>query len=149
MHRRSKWLVLVVLLAYALFASGFVFEITKSVITDRIDTPYSFSFSQHRINLIGIQNSDDIAAAEWLAKTEDIPIQTDYNGALLIYGYGLYNRYANLDYMEKRFVFVTAWSEENGKWSVGNNGGTRTFRDLSQYDHEVFRSGNTIVYVEE
>jgi len=61
-----NFLVLVVLIPYFLFTSGFVFEVTGHEVIDKIDSPYSIALSSHRVDVSGVFNWQDGAGADWL-----------------------------------------------------------------------------------
>ena len=67
MAKKASIIVCILLLAYFIFTSGLVFEVTASDTMDRVDMPYSIAMSGERTGAIGIYNEDDIACAEWLA----------------------------------------------------------------------------------
>jgi uncharacterized membrane protein len=66
-----KFVTLAVLIPYFLFTSGFVYEVTGQKVTDKIDTPYSIALSSYRLDLAGVFNLQDGAAAQWLAQSVD------------------------------------------------------------------------------
>ena len=149
MRRTSIVIISVALLAYYLFTSGFVFEVSKSTTTNFIDLPYSFSFSAQRVNLIGIATQDDLKGAEWLATTSrTIPIQSGYDGTMIAWGYGLHVRRALITYEGTRYVFVTTWETQHNQRNMGANGGLRLVNELPEYDEKdlVFQSGDSKVY---
>lgn len=63
-----RFLALGVLIPYFLFTSGFIFEVTKSEVTDVVDTPYSVALSSYRVDIAGVFNRQDGAGADWLAQ---------------------------------------------------------------------------------
>jgi uncharacterized membrane protein len=56
------------LIPYFLFTSGFVFEVTKSEVTDVVDIPYSIALSSYRVDIAGVFNRRDGAGADWLVQ---------------------------------------------------------------------------------
>lgn len=58
----------VILVPYFLFTSGLVFEATGQMLVDKVDTPYSFALTGHRLNLTLSYRLQDGAAARWLAE---------------------------------------------------------------------------------
>ena len=142
--------VAVILVAYYLLTTGFVFETTKSTVTDHIDVPYSFAFSSYRVDLIGLSTKDDIKCAEWLTTTDkNIRIQSGYDGRMLIWGFGLSGRIAQVGDKDKRYVFVTSWNVEHDQMDSGADGGIRLFAPLHGFKDGdiVFKSGNAKVYL--
>jgi len=81
-----RFVTLAVLIPYFLLASGFIFEVTRHEVIDRIDTPYSIALSSHRIDIGGVFNRQDGAGADWLehmTSDEDIIFTDLYSGLLL------------------------------------------------------------------
>jgi uncharacterized membrane protein len=61
-----RFIALAVLIPYFLFTSGLIYEVTEQKVTDKADTPYSIALSSYRLDLAGVFNLRDGAAARWL-----------------------------------------------------------------------------------
>jgi uncharacterized membrane protein len=59
---------LAVLIPYFLFASGFVYEVSRQEVSDKADSPYSIALSSYRLDLAGVFYWQDGAAAKWLSE---------------------------------------------------------------------------------
>jgi uncharacterized membrane protein len=81
-----RFLALVVLIPYFLFTSGFIFEVSGHEVTDKGDTPYSIALSSYRVDIGGVFNRRDGAAADWLAQTlgSDHAVYADLHSILLL-----------------------------------------------------------------
>jgi len=81
-----RFLTLAVLIPYFLFTSGFIFEVTKHEVTDRIDSPYSIALSGQRVDVGGVFNWQDGAGADWVGQAldDETIIYSDIYGLLLI-----------------------------------------------------------------
>jgi len=81
-----RFLTLAVLIPYFLLTSGFIFEVTRHEVIDRIDAPYSIALSSHRIDIGGVFNRQDGAGADWLRPrlNEEDAVYADLFGWLLL-----------------------------------------------------------------
>jgi len=81
-----RFIALAVLVPYFLVTSGFIFEVSGQEVTDRVDAPYSIALSSHRLDIAGVFNRQDGAAAEWLADrfSGEHPVYADLHGVLLL-----------------------------------------------------------------
>jgi len=92
-----KYTALAVLAPYFIITSGLTFEITGQSTISSVDLPYSYALSSHRVNLTGIFNESDSAAASWLVTgaaehsnvftdlhTREIILHHDYRSMLQI-----------------------------------------------------------------
>jgi uncharacterized membrane protein len=135
-----------VMVAYYLFTSGFIFEVTKSQ-ADKVNTPYSIPLSNYRSNIAGVFSEDDINAARWVSNNHgDLPILTDYNSRCLLLGIDpMYDMPVN---ETEYYIFVTSWSTEHDKLVYGRSPGLRHFEPIPQ-GKEVHRSGNALVLIKD
>lgn len=111
------FLALAILIPYFLFTSGFVFEVTKYEVTDRIDTPYSFALSSHRMDVGPVFNRRDGAAAKWVGQAlkGKSPVFGDLNGMLLLSQQTtLYGRVFQFAQVEKvpldSYIYFRTWN---------------------------------------
>lgn len=150
MRRARVALVIVIVISYFLFSSGFVYEISGSTTTTRMDTPFSFAFSADRVDLIGLPTHDDLSAVKWISQhaLPKIPIQSGYDGVLLLWGFGMQDRITNEDYVNTRYVFIMSKYSKTGRWEEGRNGGLRILKPIPKIDSDklVFQSGDAKVY---
>ena len=88
-QKSFNFFILVVLIPYFLFTSGFIFEVTKQKVIDSIDTPFSYALSSYRVDIGGVSDPKDIASAEWLLihLGSEYHLYSDLHGALLIENY--------------------------------------------------------------
>jgi len=148
----SHWVPLVILIAYMLFSSGFVFEATGSETTDRLDIPFSYAFSANRLGLIGLYTSNDLAAIRWLDSSTDLtkPVFTSYLGTSLMLELpeldGLY-RHTETRPGGAHYRLVTEWEMRHGVEVTGWTGGLRKRLPLNLDGYtEIARFGDAAVY---
>ncbi|MDP7416005.1 MAG: DUF2206 domain-containing protein [Dehalococcoidales bacterium] len=81
-----RLVTLVVLIPYFLSTSGFIFEVTKHEVIDRIDAPYSYALSSPRIDIGGVFNRQDGVGADWIRPrlSEEDTVYADLFGWLLL-----------------------------------------------------------------
>ena len=158
--------VAILLIAYFLFTSGFVFEVTKTPMEGNFDTPFSLALSGERTGVIGIFSEDDMKAVEWLLTESDksLMIATDCNGQSLISSYipltprtrtaGLIKPTLNdvSQFGNHFYVLSTGWMTRNDKfteWTMYSYG-VRTVKPIPHfagYELSVaYHSGDTFVY---
>lgn len=77
------FMALGILIPYFLFTSGFIYEVTRQEVTDRVDTPYSIALSSYRLDLAGVYYWQDDAAASWLTQqaSDKTKVYTDYHAS--------------------------------------------------------------------
>ncbi len=63
--RNFKLLTVCLIIPYFLFTSGFIFEITQQTDISRVNMPYSISLSNHRVDMVGVFTSNDMAVRDW------------------------------------------------------------------------------------
>ena len=81
-----RFLTLAVLIPYFLFTSGFIFEVTRHKVTEKIDSPYSIALSSYRVDVGGVFNWQDGAGDDWLWQrlSDEDTVYTDLYGWLFI-----------------------------------------------------------------
>jgi uncharacterized membrane protein len=82
------FMALGILIPYFLFTSGFIYEVTRQKVTDRVDAPYSIALSSYRLDLAGIFYWQDGAAARWLSQStssKDNVYVDSHSGKLLTF----------------------------------------------------------------
>ena len=72
------------IIVYALFTTGIVFELAKIDRIDRPDLPYSVGLSDYRMNLSGHFTQKDAQVREWLKSSDCKIIYADYYGVLFL-----------------------------------------------------------------
>jgi uncharacterized membrane protein len=152
-----KFLVLVVLIPYFLFTSGFIYEVTGQKVTDKIDAPYSIALSSYRLALTGNLYWRDEAGADWLAPKlgDESIVQADSAGCLFLSGRPeFHNRIGSLDLeklTEGMYAFLTSWNIEKREISVNAGIGLRrsfSFDELGLDDtikskNRIYNNGGT------
>ena len=146
-----KFLVLVVLIPYFLFTSGFIYEVTGQKVTDKIDAPYSIALSSYRLPLTGNLYWKDEAGANWLAPnlSDESIVHADSAGCLFLFGRPeFHSRLQSLDLerlSEGMYAFLTSWNIEKQEISVNAGIGLRrsfSFDELGL--HDIIESKNRI-----
>lgn len=150
MKKSTALVIAIPLMAYYIFVSGLIFEITGSTKMDSLDTPYSIAFSNERIGFVGIFNEDDIACAKWLAYDTDpeILVWVDYLGMSLLIDYTGYTKGSYEKPERPYYLFLHTWNVESGKRVYGWFEGTREYVGIPDLTDakEVFRRGKAVVY---
>ena len=151
-------LALAVLVPYFLFASGFLFEVSRSSLPGAGDLHWSIGLSGYRLGLeedIAIYNAEELAAADWLADNlpDDSTVYADKYGSWLLYDQ-LYGRVvlitASGEVPEDAYIFLRTWNldrqeiavvEVSGvQWTIGHV-------SFSEIPALVDRLGNsTVIY---
>ena len=162
----NKWIAAGLSLAYFVFTSGLVFELSTVQGISNVDTPYSFAMSGEDTGIVGVFTEDDIKCAQWLADDSETPIATDINGLLLldstvvdldrlIYRKGKEKRdihLSDIDYYESCYIFITSWNTRHQIYIEGGQlgAGLRISNPLPKFDYkEAYRSGQSLVYLKE
>lgn len=126
-------LTILVLIPYFTFTSGLVFETTKHDVSDRIDIPYSIALSSYRIDLAGIFNQQDGAAAQWLSQNapENSRIYVDDHTAQVLKFYSIdkerLSRYPQTldEFQEGYYAFLSSWNVSKGELTFAVGPGLR------------------------
>jgi len=162
----NRWIAASLLLAYFVFTSGLVFELSTVQGISNVDTPYSFALSGEDLGIVGVFTGDDIKCAQWLADGSEIPIVADINGLLLldstvkdmdrlIYREGKSkrdNHLNDIDNYGKCYVFITSWNTLHQLYIEGGQlgAGLRVSNPLPELDYPVvYQSGQAVVYLKE
>ena len=82
--RNIKVVTVCLIIPYYLFTSGFIFEVTQQTDISRVNMPYAVSLSNHRIDMIGVFTSNDIAVRDWAFDNELGWIYADTHSYLLL-----------------------------------------------------------------
>ena len=117
-----KFVVLVVLIPYFLFTSGFIYEVTGQEVTDKVDTPYSIALSSYRLDLAALFYWQDGAAAEWLSQRVGDETDVYFDGHSIKIGM-LYEQlyhplvfpYNNSELLEDTYIYFTARNIEKNE----------------------------------
>jgi len=76
--------LLVVLIPYFLFTSGFVFEASQQPNIETVTTPYSVGLSNHRMDLGASTTKDDLIVRDYIISNKLFPVFSDLEGDILI-----------------------------------------------------------------
>lgn len=125
-----NWLVLPILLIYFIFTSGLVFELSGKSDTNAVDTPYSFALSSNRLDLTGIFNYRDGAAARWLSQhaCDNSTVYTDaHTWKIIMFEDDLQRlRAVELNSQENEFqggyIYFSTWNIERDEMAFTNAG---------------------------
>jgi uncharacterized membrane protein len=116
-----------ILIPYFLFTSGFIYEVTRQEVTDKVDTPYSIALSSYRLDLAGVFYWRDGAAAQWLAQkaTGEAKVYTDSHAFKLLDLQGF--PYQSSKLTEDGYIYFTSWNLSKGEltFTMMNKGGLR------------------------
>ena len=82
--RNYKLLTICLIIPYYLFTSGFIFEVTQQTDISRVNMPYAISLSNHRIDMVGVFTSNDIAVRDWAFDNDLGWIYADTHSYLLL-----------------------------------------------------------------
>lgn len=82
--RSERVLVLVVLVPYFLFTTGFIFEVTGHDTIDQVDIPYAVALSNHRLDLGGSITDSDRMVRDYIVENNIRPVFADFYGYLLL-----------------------------------------------------------------
>ncbi|MBM4450670.1 MAG: DUF2206 domain-containing protein, partial [Chloroflexi bacterium] len=127
------FVALAVLIPYFLFTSGVIFEVSKHQVTDRIDIPYSIALSSYRIDLAGVFNQQDGAAAQWLSLNvpHNSKIYVDDHTSQLLKFYGI-NKEQITHYpqdsdklQDASYAFLSSWNVSKGELTFAVGPGLR------------------------
>lgn len=148
----------VILIVYAVFTTGIVYEVSGMNNTANIEVPYSMGISGERTGLSNMVNQDDIACAKWvIANRTGQKIAVDYNGILLLRSYfpaniNLSERLIRWEYgvPNNVLVFCSSWNSRNKQYVVGSSLGLRVKVDINYTGLiEIYRIGDSVVYEKE
>ena len=81
--RNYKLLAIGLIIPYFLFTSGFIFEATQQTDISKVNMPYSVSLTHHRVDVVGVYTSNDIAVRDWGVDNDLGNIYADLPGSLL------------------------------------------------------------------
>lgn len=149
--------LLVFLIPYFLFTSGFIFEATKFPNVDRIEIPYSIGLSDHRMDLGATFTKDDIKVREYILSKMLFPLNSDMWGAYFMLEktgevMGI-NRELYKDpklFPLEGYIFVRSRNAWDGTFTVWNGIGCRKYMKPETYgidwnENIIFQSGDSRV----
>ncbi len=159
-------LILLLLIPYFAFTSGFVFEVTRRPHIESFEVPYSVGLSSHRIDIFGVFTESDKVTSDWLQCNlpEDIFLFADLHGMELLYEWGhtqgVFHFPQNwlpqdLNLIpDDSWIFFREWNEETGLVTHWVNMGLResiSYEDrgvpkLLDGREVIYKSGNAVVY---
>jgi len=155
---RPKYL-LIILVPYFLFTSGFVFEVTKQPDIEEITIPYSVSLSDHRIDLGASTTEDDKEVRDYIYENKLFPIFTDTYGDNLIaemtgWRADLSVAFRRVPISFKGYVFVRSRNIKDGTFTVWNGVGCRKYINPEEYGIDwnkniIYQKGDSrLIWVE-
>ncbi len=149
MPKKALIAACVLLLAYFVFTSGLVFNLTSNRIVSRVDMPYNMALGGEEEGVLGVFNTDDVSCAKWLVENNRLPIHADYNGGALLMGYLGDLERVDSRYVEEHYLFLTSWNTKYSKMVIGSCPALRAFEPLPTLTNaiEVYRRGNAVVYL--
>jgi len=151
---KPKYL-LIILISYFLFTSGFIFEITKQPNVESITIPYSIGLSDHRMDLGATFTKDDVIARQYIIDNNLFPINSDVYGS-----YFFSEKVGQREDLNwalpktpvplRGYIFVRSRSTQDGTLTIWNGVGCRRFVDPSVYgidfdENVIFQSGDSKV----
>jgi uncharacterized membrane protein len=126
------FMALGILIPYFLFASGFIYEVTRQDVTDKIDTPYSIALSSYRLDLAGVFYWQDGAAAKWLTQQADYEtkVYTDYHASKPLVFYEFPGQIVSLPLdagklSEDNYFYFSTWNMDTGELTFAVSSGLR------------------------
>jgi uncharacterized membrane protein len=130
---RKRWAAALVLVVYALFTLGIVFEASYQTDLTKVNMPYSLALSNARLNINGAFTKDDLTATKWLTeKCNSYPntmIRSDYNGLDLVME-SVGSNYTRLEPSVSYYLLVTTWSEQHQTVVYAKTPGLRYYEPL-------------------
>jgi uncharacterized membrane protein len=156
----KNWIIVGLLIVYFLFTSGFIFEVTKSNATEKLDVPFSYGLSAERTGITDIATQDDINCLDWLNANWDKKSQIigDYNSYCLItswipdYFFVSRNlRYVTLvDIPDDCYIFISSWNGEHQRYIEPSGVGLRWQFPLPVIKQPIaYQSGKALVYIKQ
>jgi len=130
--------MLILLIPYFLFTSGFAFEASQQKDVAVINIPYSIGLSNYRMDLGASQTDDDAAVRKFIIERELYPINVDiWGGYFLIESmghhedvvWGLPSRIVPL----KGYAFIRSRNIRDGTFVIWNGIGLRRFVPIEDY----------------
>ena len=119
-------LTALILVPYFLISSGLFFEITRQDTANSIDAPYSIALTSYRLDLAGIFNLQDGAAARWLGgQREGAAIFTDHHARKI---FSIFKSNTELLDMPRDgvyhpgYLYLSSWNNIQGEMSFATRG---------------------------
>lgn len=149
--------LLIILIPYFLFTSGFIFEVAKVPNIENPTIPYNIGLSDYRMDLGATVTKDDIEVRDYIYKNNLFPIYSDINGANLI---GEVVGWRNdLDAalgrtsfnLTNAYVFVRSRNIQDGTFTAWGGVGLRKYVDPLEYyginmsENIIYQSGEARV----
>ena len=156
-----------ILIPYFLLTSGFVFEITRVPDIGSPDLPYSIALSSHRIDIVGIYEWEDEAAAKYLISTfdsrypEEKPgyttvtknkhIYADLPGMEFLYefpeiGSSRAFSFPRDSVPDDSYIFLRKWNVDNQKVTYGISTGLRRSYTYEKLGMDKLLGGRLLLY---
>jgi uncharacterized membrane protein len=158
-------IAIVIFVPYFIFTSGIIYEVTGQQVTDRVDAPYSFALSNNRLNLTGIFNEQDEAAAEWLCSKSGgttLNIYADANSYKMLLMPGCSVNWIYIPIRENlpsaSYLYLTSWNNEKNSIAFSQSGkpGLRSFYNLTDvpatiqatnYGDKIYSNGGPAILI--
>jgi uncharacterized membrane protein len=153
---KPKYL-LMVLIPYFLFTSGFVFEVIKQPNIEQITIPYNVGLSNYRMDLGASITEDDIKVRDYIYENKLFPIFSDINAADLMGERTGWRNDLNIALTRKPtpakmgYVFVRSQNVRDGTFTIWFGVGRRIYIDPEEHyginwnENIVYQSGESRV----
>ncbi len=152
---KPKYL-LVILIPYFLFTSGFVFEAIQQDTIEEITIPYSYGLSNYRINLGASIDNDDFKVRQYIYDNNLFPTYSDINGANFIgeiIGWrstwnSTFRTHLGTHKPELGYIFITSRNAKDGEFSLWAGAGLRAYVPLEFFGVDmdkniIYQSGDS------
>ena len=153
------WLLL---LPYFAFNCGLVFELSGQRDTSIIDTPYSIALSSYRLDLTGIFNHKDGAAARWLSTRacDNSTAYTDVHASKILLYHDTLSRLKIKNFTPSEnistvgYIFLSSWNVNKGELTFTSAGrpGMREHLNINAIPdiingNIIYSSGGSEIYL--
>lgn len=147
----------IILIAYFLFTSGFVFEAIKQPNIEQITIPYNFGLSSYRMDLGASVTQDDTDVVRYIYKNSLYPVFADIVGTDLLeetLGWRINSLHAAIRSKpfeaHEMYVLVRSRNIQDGTFTTWNGVGCRRYADPEEYginwnENIVYQSGDSRV----
>lgn len=146
-------LILLFLLPYFLFTSGFVFEVTKRPNVESITIPYSIGMSNYRIDLGATFTKDDVAVRDYIISNNLFPLTADVFGSYFMQDIvgsrdDLNAAFEKVPHpIAKGYVYLRSRNVQDNSVTIWNGIGCRKAMDVRRYGVDpnqniIFQSGD-------
>jgi len=152
---KPKFLLLF-LIPYFLFTSGFIFEVTKQPAVDTYDIPYSIGLSNYRMDMGVTYTEGDFEVRDYIVDNNLFPVNSDMWGSYFILEKVGQRPDINLGLQNNTegYVFIRGRNIQDGTFTIWNGVGLRKFVKPEVYginwdENIIFKSGDSrVIWVE-